>query len=143
MRLSAGNLSIWYTANKLWAQIASWTCHAIWADLSRVHIHPRQDMPIANLSRHAFPEPRSVATIIYRHILLGENSFDLIRTRAHEKIQVDFFSRWAIICTVYCWEKCKKCKVTCTRGFFASIYCFIWIKCSWVNMVIGNCWQFS
>ena len=44
------------------------------------------------------------AAIVYRHILLGENSFDLIRTRAHEKIRLDFF----IICTVYCWEKCKK-----------------------------------
>lgn len=32
----------------------------------------------------------SAAAIIYRHILLGENSFDLIRTRAHEKIRLDF-----------------------------------------------------
>ena len=85
----------------------------------------------------------SVAAIIYRHILLGENSLDLIRTRAHEKNPARFFSRRAIICTVYCWEKCKKCKVTYARGFFASIYCFIWIKCSWVNMVIGSRWQSS
>ena len=48
-------------------------------------------MPIVNLSRHAYPEPRRAAAIIYRHILLGENSFNLIHTRAHEKIQVDFF----------------------------------------------------
>ena len=50
----------------------------------------------------------SRAAIIYRHILLGENSFDLIRTRAHEKNPCRFFPRRAIICTVYCWEKCKK-----------------------------------
>ena len=37
-----------------------------------------------------------------------ENSFNIIRTRIHEKIKVDFFARQASICTVYCWEKCKK-----------------------------------
>ena len=51
---------------------------------------------------------RSAAKIVYRHILLGENSFDLIRTRTHEKNPARFFARRAIICTVYCWEKCKK-----------------------------------
>ena len=66
-------------------------------------------IPTADSSRHACPIClRSAAAIIYRHILLGENSFDIIRTRAHEKIRLDFFSRRAIICTVYCWEKCKK-----------------------------------
>ena len=49
----------------------------------------------------------SVAAIIYRHILLGENSFDLIHTRTWEK-SGSIFSRRDIICTVYCWEKCKK-----------------------------------
>lgn len=42
----------------------------------------------------------NAAAIIYKHILLGENSFDLIRTRAHEKIQVNFFC--APNCYIYC-----------------------------------------
>ena len=50
----------------------------------------------------------SRSAIVYRHILLGENSLNLIRTRAHEKNLARFFSRQVIICTVYCWEKCKK-----------------------------------
>lgn len=62
--------------------------------------------------------------IVYRHILLGENSFDLIHTRAHEKNLGQFFPRRASIYTVYCWENVKNCKVTYTRGFFASIYYF-------------------
>ena len=68
-----------------------------------------KDMPTADSGRHACPIClRSVAAIIYRHILLGENSFDIIRTRTHEKNSARFFSRRSIICTVYCWEKCKK-----------------------------------
>lgn len=51
---------------------------------------------------------RVVAVIVYRHILLGENLHSLIRTRIHEKIQLDFFARRAIICIIYCWGKCKK-----------------------------------
>ena len=35
---------------------------------------------------------RRATAIIYRHILLGENSFDIIHTRAHEKIWLDFFA---------------------------------------------------
>ena len=85
----------------------------------------------------------SRAAIVYRHILLGENLHSLIRTRAHEKIRLDFSPRKAIIRTVYCWEKCKKCKVRMHTRFFALIYCFIWIKYNLQNMVIGNCWQSS
>ena len=49
-------------------------------------------IPVANSSRHACPIClRSAAAIIYRHILLRENSFNLIRTRIHEKIRLDFF----------------------------------------------------
>ena len=65
-------------------------------------------IPTADSSRHVCPKPRRTAAIIYRHILLGENSFNLIRIRTHEKNSARFFSRRAIICTVYCWEKCKK-----------------------------------
>ena len=73
-----------------------------------------------------FAPPRLYIGIYYWE----KNSFDIIRTRTWEN-PTRFFSRRAIICTVYCWEKCKKCKVTYARGFFASIYYFIWIKCSW------------
>ena len=62
-----------------------------------------------------------------------------LHTRTWEKFG-SIFSRRASICTVYCWEKCKKCKVTYARGFFTSIYYFIWIKCNWKNMAIGNRW---
>ena len=78
----------------------------IWAEFAPIL---GKYIPTADSSRHACPIClRSAAAIIYRHILLGENSFDIIRTRAHEKIRLDFFSRRAIICTVYCWGKCKK-----------------------------------
>ena len=49
-------------------------------------------IPMTNSSRYACPEPRCAAAIVYKHILLGENSFDLIRTRAHEKIRSIFFA---------------------------------------------------
>ena len=45
---------------------------------------------------------------IYRHILLGEN---FVLSNPHTRTWENpdrFFSRRAIICTVYCWEKCKK-----------------------------------
>ena len=77
----------------------------IWATF---YICSRQDMPVVDLSRHACPEPCYAAAIIYRHILLGENGDAVICTRAHEKNPARFFSRQAIICTVYCWEKYKK-----------------------------------
>lgn len=65
-------------------------CSVVCADLSRVFVHPRQDIPIVDLSRHAHPYPRRAATIIYRHILLWENSFNLIHIRTHEKNRLDF-----------------------------------------------------
>ena len=104
---------------------------------------PRQDMPTADSSRHACPEPSCTAAIIYRHILMGENSFNLIRTRAHEKIRLDFFRAEPLYVLYIAGKNVKNCKVTYARGFFASIYCFIWIKCNWVNMVIGNYWKSS
>ena len=58
------------------------------------------------------------ATIIYRHILLGENLYGLIRTRTHEKTQIDFF-RAELLCVLYIAGKnVKNCKVTCIRDFF-------------------------
>ena len=77
----------------------------IWATF---YTHPRQDMPIADSSRHACPEPRRAAAIIYRHILLGEKfAWYNPHTRTWEN-PARFFSLRSIICTVYCWEKCKK-----------------------------------
>ena len=75
-------------------------------------------MSMVNSSRHACPEPRIVAAIIYRHILLGENSFNLIRTRAHEKIQVDFFRAEPLYVMYIAGKNVKNCKVTYARGFF-------------------------
>ena len=129
MRLSADNLSIWYTANKLWAQIASWPCRAVCANLSRVCAYPRQDMPIANSSHHACPEPCYAAEIVYRHILLGENSFDIIRTRAHEKIRLDFFRAEPLYVLYIAGKNVKKCKVrSCLCALDPSIFHFIWVK---------------
>ena len=59
----------------------------------------------SNLSLHVVLRR---ATIIYMHIFAGENGDAVIRTRTHEKNPARFFSLRAIICTVYCWEKCKK-----------------------------------
>ena len=77
------------------------------------------------------------------HIFAGGNNDVVIRTRAHEKIRLDFFRAEPLYVLYIAGENVKNCKVTCTREFFASIYCFIWIKCSWENMVIGNLWQSS
>ena len=61
----------------------------IWAEF----ISALGNISTADSSRHACPVClHSVAAIVYRHILLGENSFNLIRTRAHEKIRLDFFA---------------------------------------------------
>ena len=93
--------------------------------MSRVYICPRQDMPVVDSSRHACPKPRSAAAIIYRHILLGENSFDLTRTRAHEKIQLDFF-RAEPLYVLYIAGKnvkivrCARAYARSTRRFFTS-----------------------
>ena len=77
----------------------------IWAEFASTigKICPWSIRASTHVLSHATP-----AAIVYRQILLGENSFDIICTHAHEKIQLDFFPRRATICTVYCWEKCKK-----------------------------------
>ena len=83
------------------------------------------------------------ATIICMHIFAGENDDAVIRTRTHEKIRLDFFRAEPVYVMYIAGKNVKNCKVTYARGFFASIYCFILIKYSWGNMVIGNCWQYS
>ena len=77
------------------------------------------------------------------HIFAGENSDAVTCTRAHEKIRLDFFRAEPLYVLYIAGKNVKNCKVTYARGFFASIYFFIWIKYIWGNMVIGNCWKFS
>ena len=73
----------------------------IWAEfISAIDkIYPQMIRAVTSVLRRS--------AIVYRHILLGENSFDIIRIRTWEN-PARFFSRRAIVCTVYCWEKCKK-----------------------------------
>ena len=98
-------------------------------------------------SRHEpteLPQPFAPGDpIIYTYIFAGENGDAVIRTRAHEKIRLDFFRAEPLYVLYIAGKNVKNCKVTYARGFFASIYCFILIKYSWGNMVIGNCWQYS
>ena len=80
---------------------------------------------ISNSSRHACPEPRHVVAIVYRHILLGENSFNLIRTCAHEKIRLDFFRAEPLYVLYIDGKNIKNCKVRSrlcrsTPRFFTS-----------------------
>ena len=77
------------------------------------------------------------------HIFAGENGDAVIRAQAHEKILLDFFCADPLYVLYIAGKNVKNCKVTYARGFFASIYFFIWIKYSWGNMVIGNYWKFS
>ena len=86
----------------------------IWAEFAPIL---GKYIPTADSSRHACPKPRRIAAIVYRHILLGENSFDIIRTRAHEKIQVDFFRAEPLYILYIAGENVKNCKVTYARGF--------------------------
>ena len=81
-------------------------------------------MPIADSSRHACPvHLHSVAAIVYRHILLGENSFDLIRTRAHEKIRLDFFRAEPLYVLYIAGKNVKNCKVrSCLCALDPSIF---------------------
>ena len=69
-------------------------------------------MLTADSSRHACPVClRNAAAIVYRHILLGENSFNLIRTRAHEKIRLDFFRAEPVYVLYIAGKNVKNCKV--------------------------------
>ena len=77
------------------------------------------------------------------NIFAGENDDVVIRTRAHEKNPARFFRAEPLYVLYIAGKNVKNCKVTYARGFFASIYCFIWIKCSWENMVIGSRWKSS
>ena len=87
-------------------------------------------MSIADSSHHACPVClRIAAAIIYRHILLGENSFDLIRICAHEKIRLDFFRAELLYILYIAGKNVKNCKVrSCLCALDSSIFHFIWVK---------------
>lgn len=72
---------------------------------------------------------RSAAAIIYRHILLGENSFDIIRAHTHEKIRLDFFCADLLYVLYIAGKNVKNCKVrSCLCALDPSIFHFIWAK---------------
>ena len=69
------------------------------------------------------------ATIIYMHIFAGENGDAVIRTRAHEKIQVDFFRAEPLYVLYIAGKNVKNCKVrSCLCALDPSIFHFIWAK---------------
>ena len=65
--------------------------------------------PILTVTSHlSLPVVLRRATIVYMHIFSGGKWWRCnLHTRTWEN-PVRFFPRKAIICTVYCWEKCKK-----------------------------------
>ena len=87
-------------------------------------------IPTADSGRHACPVClRSAAAIIYRHILLGENSFDIIRTRTNEKIRLDFFRAETLYVLYIAGKNVKNCNVrSCLCALDPSIFHFILIK---------------
>ena len=115
----------------------------IWAGFAPIlgNIYPQ--LIRAATSHLSLPVVLRRATIIYMHIFAGENGDAVTCRRAHEKIQLDFFRAELLYVLYIAGKNVKNCKVTYARGFFASIYFFIWIKYSWGNMVIGNSWQYS
>ena len=69
------------------------------------------------------------AAIIYMHIFSGENGDAVIRTRAHEKIQVDFFRAKPLYVLYIAGKNVKNCKVrSCLCPLDPSIFYFIWVK---------------
>ena len=76
------------------------------------------------------------ATIIYMHIFAGENGDAVIRTRAHEKIQVDFFRAEPLYVLYIAGKNVKNCKArSCLCPLDPSIFHFIWAKHG------GKIWQ--
>ena len=77
------------------------------------------------------------AIIIYMHIFAGKNGDAVIRTRAHEKIQVDFFRAEPLYVLYIAGENVKNCKVrSCLCALDPSIFYFIWVKYSLENMAV-------
>ena len=72
-------------------------------------------MSMVNSSRHEPAKPPySFAPrdpIIYMHIFAGENDDVVIRTRTHEKIQLDFFRAEPLYVLYIAGKNIKNCKV--------------------------------
>ena len=90
-------------------------------------------MSIANSSRHEPAKPPySFAPrdpIIYMHIFAGENDDVVIRTRAHEKIRLDFFRAEPLYVLYIAGKNVKNCKVrSCLCALDPSIFYFILVK---------------
>lgn len=70
---------------------------------------------MVNSSRHEPAKPPYPFAprdpIIYMHIFAGENDDAVIRTRIHEKIQVDFFCAEPVYVLYITGKNVKKCKV--------------------------------
>ena len=70
------------------------------------------------------------------HIFAGENDDVVIRTRAHEKIQLDFLSAEPLYVLYIAGKNVKNCKVrSCLCALDPSIFHFIWAKYG------GKIWQ--
>ena len=102
----------------------------IWAEFA-----PTLDkyIPTADSSSHEpteLPQPFAPGDpIIYTYIFAGENSDAVIRTRAHEKIQVDFFRADPLYVLYIAGKNVKNCKVrSCLCALDPSIFHFIWAK---------------
>ena len=69
------------------------------------------------------------ATLLYMHIFAGENDDVVIRTRAHEKIRLDFFRADPLYVLYIAGKNVKNCKVrSCLCPLDPSIFHFIWVK---------------
>ena len=90
-------------------------------------------MPMDESSRHEPAKPpypfAPREPIIYMHIFAGENNDVVIRTRAHEKIQVDFSRAEPLYVLYIAGKNVKNCKVrSCLCALDPSIFHFILIK---------------
>ena len=109
----------------------------IWAEFAPIlgNIYPQ--LIRAATSQQSCHSRLRRATIIYMHIFAGENGDAVIRTRAHEKIQVDFFRADPLYVLYIAGKNVKNCKVrSCLCALDPSIFHFIWVKHSWKNMAV-------
>ena len=87
-------------------------------------------MPMDESSRHEPAKPpypfAPREPIIYMHIFTGKNGDDVIHTRAHEKIQLDFFRADPLYVLYIAGKNVKNCKVrSCLCALDPSIFHFI------------------
>lgn len=106
-------------------------------------------MPKIDSNRHEPAEPpqpfASRDPIIYMHIFAGENGDAVSRTRAHEKIRLDFFRAELVYVLYIAGKNIKNCKVRLRLyQLDPSIFCFSWIKHGgkiWKLEQLDQTWQ--